>query len=424
MSNFKQKVTSSSLVVMLLVMGAFPHAANATGLQSVRAKDEPLVVEDSGFGQKEKTVGFAFTVKNSNEGQAVGRSEYQIAFYDESDTVVETETGYIELILPAQTIGVAGTKYLDDGITVKRIEVQLSDGTLEDSSPGPEIDVSKVTYWPGDISTSATALIKNPYKVDLDDLYVYAVAYDAKGAIIGGGFTFLGFLPASGQIGVEVPITSSDEPARVAIFPTFSIFSTSKTDKSSVKPIELVAQGNSKKGDRIGYAFIVNNPNAKMAIEDSRYQVTAYDADGRVLETDSGYVGALFPGQKFGIGDSLYLPKDTKIDKLVVQVKTGKAIETSATFPFSTTKVVFKDDRYFPKITGLVKNTHKKKLENVPVYGVAYDAKGVIIGGGFTYVNFVPANGQSPVEVQMTVEAKPAKVELFPVISDLDDLKK
>ncbi len=384
-----------------------------------------MVLVASGFGQKDKSIGFGFIVKNPNAGQAIGRSEYQVAFYDESDTVVETETGYIELILPSQTLGVAGSAYLDEGVTVKRIEVQVSDGEFEKSDPAPAFVLGAITYWPGDYTSNATTTIKNPYKINLDDMYVYAVAYDAKKNIIGGGYTFLGFLPANGQAAVEVSITASEDPQSIEVYPVFSIFSTSlsTTDKNSGKPVELVAQGNSAKGDRVGYAFMVGNPNAKLAIENSRYQVAAYDDKGRVLKTGSGYIGLLFPGQKFGIGDSLYLPDGTQIDKLVVQVKSGKAVETSATLPFSTTKVVFKDDRYFPKVTGIVKSTHKKKLENVPVYAVAYDAKGAIMGGGFTYLNFVPANGQAPVEVQVSVDAKPSKVELFPVISDLDDLK-
>jgi len=66
-----------------------------------------------------------------------------------------------------------------------------------------------------------------------------------------------------------------------------------------------------------------------------------------------------------------------------------------------------------------VKSPYQKDLENIRVAAVAYDEAGNIIGGGFTYLDFVPANGQAAVEVSITTSGVPATVELYPTISGL-----
>jgi hypothetical protein len=410
--------------VATLVVTPASHT-NAAAPAMPQLKDEALVVEDSGFGQDKKRLSFGFVVRNPNDDQAVTRTEYQVAFYDADDTIVETETGYVDIALPGQTVGVAGNTYLDDGVEVKRIEVQLSEGDFEDLDPVASFEADPATYWPGDFTDKVTTVVKSPYSKLVEDVRVSAIAYDDAGKIIGGGYTFLGFVPAEGEAAVSVSVTALDTPSKVDVYAVLSALSLMYMDKAEGdnKPIELLAQGNSTKGNKIGYAFSVSNPNTDKAIENSRYQVAAYDEDGRVLEAGSGYIGLMLPGEKLSVADTIYLPDDIAIKSLVVQVKTGTAENSKAASPLSASKVTFKDDRYSPKVTGVIKSTHKKKLENLPVYAVAYDAKGNLIGGGYTYLNFVPANGQAPIEVYVTVAAKPAKVELFAALSSLDQLK-
>ena len=48
---------------------------------------------------------------------------------------------------------------------------------------------------------------------------------------------------------------------------------------------------------------------------------------------------------------------------------------------------------------------------------------GEIIGAGFTYLDFVPANGKAAVEVGITSAGKPATVELHAAVSALSDVE-
>lgn len=85
----------------------------------------PPQVIDQGFGQYDREVGYAFIVENPNEGFAIENSRYQIALYDDADTIVGTNSGYIEVVLPGQTLGLGDTSFLDEGLTVARIDVQI-----------------------------------------------------------------------------------------------------------------------------------------------------------------------------------------------------------------------------------------------------------------------------------------------------------
>jgi len=54
---------------------------------------------------------------------------------------------------------------------------------------------------------------------------------------------------------------------------------------------------------------------------------------------------------------------------------------------------------YSPKVTGIVKSSLPKDIDMIKVIAIAFDANDKIIGSGYTYVDFVPANGQSAVEM-------------------------
>jgi len=126
-------------------------------------KPEPITVTAQGFGQDGSSVGYSFIVENPNDGLAFEDSQYQIAALDESGAIVDTDSGYIALLLPGQTLGVGGSLYIDKGITVSSIEVQLNAGDPQATDPIPSFTVDLPTYYAGDYSSSVTGVIQSPY---------------------------------------------------------------------------------------------------------------------------------------------------------------------------------------------------------------------------------------------------------------------
>lgn len=180
-----------------------------------------------------------------------------------------------------------------------------------------------------------------------------------------------------------------------------------------------MAHGFGQDGRSVGWAFIVENPNSGLAVVNSQYQVAAYDASGTVLKTDSGYIPIVLPGERLAIASDLILNEGQVAGRVDVQVRTGEFEPLEVTSLFTTENVAYLPDDYFPKATGVVVSSATRDLENIRVSAVAYDEAGNIIGGGFTYLDFVPAGGRAAVEVSITTSAPPARVELYPTISGL-----
>ncbi|MBP7694484.1 MAG: hypothetical protein KA764_21365, partial [Anaerolineales bacterium] len=108
---------------------------------------QALQLAAQGFGQDGRQVGYAFIVTNPNPGLAIESSQFQVAFYNADGTVLETDSGYLELMLPGQKLGVGGVVFLDEGATAAKLEVQLSDGDPLATEPLPGFTVAAVQYY-------------------------------------------------------------------------------------------------------------------------------------------------------------------------------------------------------------------------------------------------------------------------------------
>ncbi|MBM4429508.1 MAG: hypothetical protein FJ026_04060 [Chloroflexi bacterium] len=389
-------------------------------------KPEPIRLIAQGFGQDGRAVGFAFVVENPNQGLAIENSQYQIAAYDAGGAVVKTDSGYITLLWPSQRVGVGGSLYLDEEVVASRIEVQVREGKASATDPVPTFTVDAVTYHAGDYTSYATGVIASPYDRDVTDLRVSAVPYNSAGEIIGGGFTFLNFILANSTTGVKVTVTGLKEVASVELYPVISGLSIVRSVDalpSGVTNLVLAKHGFGQDEWEAGYGILIENPNESFAVENSQYHLTAYREDGAVVAVEEGYVQTLLPRQTLGVGGSLYLAKGTAIARADVHIRAGKFNASDAVPFFTAENVTYMAGQYQSKVTGQIVSSHTKDITNVRVSAIAYDETGQITGGGFTYLDFVPANGKAAVEVSVTTAGKPAAVELHASVSSLSNLQ-
>ena len=292
---------------------------------------EPITVIKYGFGQNGRSAGFAFIVENPNLGLSIEDSQYQLAAYDEDGIVVETDSGYINLLLPEQSIGIGGDLFLDEGVTISKIEVQLNSGDSAPTEPMTTFNVESTAYYAGDYFSHVTGVISSPYSIDFTDLRVSAIVYDEEGNIIGGGFTFLNFLLANGSSGTEVSVTSAGHVASVELYPTLSSLSLLSSDEErpdGTSDIQLVKFGFGQIDRSGGFGMLVENPNSGYAIERSQFQLTAFAANGTVLVTEEGYITSLLPEQLLGLGGDLIVGDGMEIDHIEVQIRAGKYVES------------------------------------------------------------------------------------------------
>lgn len=387
----------------------------------------PVHIVAQGFGRDGRSLGYAFVVWNPNPDLAIEHLQYQVAVYDADGALVEVDPGDLELLLPGQTFGIAGTVFVDEGVTVSSLEVQLMQGAPVASSQIPTFAVDSTSYHLGEYTSRATGVIKNPYDRDVTDLYVSAVAYDAGGEIIGGGFTYLNFIPADATTGVKVSITSAPdaEVASIELYAMLtSLSSLTLEDRlpSGAANVMLVKHGFGQHGHEVGFGLVVENPNQTFAVDGAQYHLTVYAEDGTVLDADESFVDTLLPGQTLGVGGHLFLDEGMQAARLDVQVRGGRFQKSDALPFFTAEKAAYQPDPNWPQVAGQIVSPYASEITSLRVSAITYDASGEINGGGYTFLDFVPANGRSAVEVSVTTAGEPAAVELYAAVGDLSEI--
>lgn len=188
-----------------------------------------LPVTTQGFGQRGRVVGYGFIVENPSPYFAVEDSQYQVTVLDGSGAILRTRTAWIRLLAPGQRLGVAGTFELPVGADVAELAVQIKTGTFRAPRSIVTLSTSDVAFHPyGPGAPKVIGVVTNAHPTDVTQVEVYALPYDAFGAIIGGGWARLGFVPGGGQAPVEVPVVTSalaDLPATVELYAALGIHS-------------------------------------------------------------------------------------------------------------------------------------------------------------------------------------------------------
>ncbi len=178
----------------------------------------PLEVVGYGFGVGQFGAGWGLVVRNPNPAYALEDSRYTLTALDAGGTTIYTEEGKLPLLLPEQRLGVGGVLQVDDEAAVVALTVVVQSGAFVAREAGALITAEDVTYTAGTFSDEVAATLVNPFAVEIADLRVTAVAFDADDRVIGGGVAMLDLLPAEGSAAVVVPVSVGGEPARVEVF--------------------------------------------------------------------------------------------------------------------------------------------------------------------------------------------------------------
>ncbi len=385
---------------------------------------DPLILKDLGFGQVEDQIGFGFLVENPNPDHAVRHTKYDITAYDEDGVVTGTSTSYIAALQPNQTVGIGDRLRVEEGKTVARLDVHLTDGYPDDPLPPQAIEVRDLAYTQGAPFSILSAILTNPTQENFTTLRVSALLYDRAGAIIGGGFTYLNFINADSSAGVRILVTASDDVADFAIFPHFSastLLHTQPDQPGDAAEVKLEQTGFGQLGRRVGFAFILANPNGQYSVENAEYNLTAYSSEDFVLGVDSGTIHRLNPNQTLGVGGNFIISEGDTIDRIEVHIRPGTFVPSAAIPAFSADNIDFTQSRYASTVSGNIHNPFSQDITNLRVSALLYDATGAIIGGGYSFLDTASAGAQTPVEVFVYSDQEPAHIELHAATTILSE---
>lgn len=185
------------------------------------------------------------------------------------------------------------------------------------------------------------------------------------------------------------------------------------------EPLAVVQQGFGQQDRGLGYAFVIENPNPTLAVVRLSYGIAFLNADGEVVGTDTGYIQRLLPEQALGVAATKGLEEGVTVTEIEVQVGEGTFQAVDPMPGFVVDRVRVYENPYGNRVTGVITNPSPYSLTEVRVSAIPYNDDGSIIGGGFTYLNFILPESSTGVNVSLSKAGDVARVALYPNPSGL-----
>ncbi len=159
-----------------------------------------------GFAQDNRNAAFGLIVEAGETTFALKNSQYHVTFFAQDGAVLRTDSGYINVVLPGQRLGLSATSIFDEGQTAERMEVQILPGErVEISQVQPPFTLSDPTFQEDSFRDKVIVNLMNPHYQTITNLRLSAFVLDETGQIIGAGFTFADY-SVNGQQTAEISI--------------------------------------------------------------------------------------------------------------------------------------------------------------------------------------------------------------------------
>lgn len=165
--------------------------------------------------------------------------------------------------------------------------------------------------------------------------------------------------------------------------------------------------------------FELTNQTQDMTLTGVDYELKLLDSTGAEITSDWNTFPYLFPGQTLGV---FFRTSISEEDPPVADVEISHGFEDSISAegfpnPLSVDKVKLWEDDYWPIGTGVVKNADTTTYTDIRVSLLCYNAAGEIVGGGYTYTEFVPGQDQTGFHTYIDTYDSVASVEAFPMLT-------
>jgi uncharacterized protein YcfL len=175
-----------------------------------------------------------------------------------------------------------------------------------------------------------------------------------------------------------------------------------------------------QEGKTVFVSFFFENPNTDLIFEDVTYTVYLYDASGEEIDSDSSTMRWVFPEQTIGIVFNFYLPdEDITVDSVSVEWEMEDSHPPDDfTNPLAIEEATFWQNGNFPMVTGKITNNNVETYTNIRANIICYNAAEEIIGGAYTFVDFVPGSGFMGYATYVDVFDEVASVEVYPTFTE------
>lgn len=237
--------------------------------------------------------------------------------------------------------------------------------------------------------------------------------YIAIGVVVAAALIGLIVVLSGGDEEEPAPSTPSTEEAPTTEVDPSNTGGTSDTttsdEPSGAADLEVVESGFSnymggydRDEQTAAYGFVVENTGDDVAVDVS-VSVSAFDADGTAVASESHTIYVLRPGEKMGIGDEFWGDDLTaEIADLQVQLSEPSgygAEDVPEEGTLTAEGITTTTDDYGVTTKFTATSTYDQQLDYPSAYAIYRNAGGDIIGGSRGSVDFVAPNGSTAGEV-------------------------
>ena len=172
-------------------------------------------------------------------------------------------------------------------------------------------------------------------------------------------------------------------------------------------------------GPFVFVAFLFENPASDVLYEDVEFTISIFDDQGDLVDEDYQMMPWLFPGQRVGVVSNFWLALDIiVVDRVEVDwTYSGTASPGELVDPFTTDQVVYWQNDGFPLISGKVVNNTSTTYTDIRVNMICYDSAGEIVGGGYTFIDFIHLNDFMGFSFYADTFGEIDSVEVFPILT-------
>lgn len=363
-----------------------------------------VLLDNSVWSQDGASVFTAFFFQNPNGSVTFEDVEYTVYLYDIDGNEIANDYSSVRWIFPGETIGIVFTFYLEDeNLVVDSSDIEWDYDTASSSAGfGNPFTISNAIFWQNNDYPIVTGIINNSDSYTYTDIRANIICYDNAGEIVGGGYSYIDFVPGENYAGFSTYVDIFGSVASIEVFPTFS-YSSMQYEGSDFwsKIVILDDYFYSTTYGGISGGFEIQS-DIDTVLTDSIAYVTFYDANGNVTSTAESVIDLLLPYQTLGITPWVMTPPaesvTTSYDILILPGDYENDYEfTENPFVVNSTTLTGDWDNY---VAVNFTNTYSKQASEVDIFVLLYDADGNIIGGGSDWTTEpIPAGATMEYEV-------------------------
>ncbi|MGV7975393.1 MAG: hypothetical protein AB2L16_00680 [Anaerolineaceae bacterium] len=370
----------------------------------------PVQISELQHVQLENRLVVAAKFQNTLQDAVLRDVQYEVLVLDANGSRLAQEFGAIPWLLPRQTSALVRAFDLLAGAEAASVELRFTGGApdakLKLQQP---FTIADTAFIVDEASAQLSGWLSNADEVTYTEVSINAIAYNAKGEIVGGGSGYMEFVPSKDTLGVSVPATVTEAPTRVEIYPSLSAYSASLPGGkwwNNIK-VEDWSFVTTSSGQLAGGAVLTNITDR--VLTGTFYILTVSDAQGRVCLVAKDFINLILPGETLNFSPGvLHLPQTvvpSKVDLLIVPGEFGEY--ALAYNPLSTSQPLLDTEGESPLVRVNVLNNLNAGISTVLVSVLIKDPQGKIVGGGQILTERVPPNGSLRVAVPVAFLGDP-----------------